>query len=254
VFGHEKGAFTGAHRLKHGLFEVASGGTIFLDEVADTSPESQAKLLRVLETGRFRRLGSSSETVVDVRVVAATNRDLTQAAARGHFREDLYYRLATFTVTIPPLRARPEDIPDLVEHFMGRFNRRFSCSKRVDPAAMEILQRHLWPGNVRELIHVVEQSVVLCDGDVIGIDDLPAGLRPAAADLPPRPTGDQIPSLRDLQRRHILWVLEKVGGNRAKAAQALMMSERTFYRLLERHRINTRTPGSPAGHGEDPQP
>ena len=246
VFGHEKGAFTGAHRLKHGLFEVATGGTIFLDEVGDTSPESQAKLLRVLETGRFRRLGSSQETAVDVRVVAATNRDLTQATARGHFREDLYYRLATFTVTIPPLRARPEDISDLVEHFIGRFNRRFSCLKRVDPDAMEVLQRHPWPGNVRELIHAIEQSVVLCDGDVIGIDDLPAGLRPAEADLPPRPSGNEIPSLRDLQRRHILWVLEKVGGSRTKAAQALKMSERTFYRLLERHRINTRPP-TPSG-------
>ena len=246
VFGHEKGAFTGAHRLKHGLFEVASGGTIFLDEVGDTSPESQAKLLRVLETGRFRRLGGSRETVVDVRVVAATNRDLTQATARGHFREDLYYRLATFTVTIPPLRARPEDVPDLVEHFIGRFNRRFSCLKRVDPEALEILQRHTWPGNVRELIHVIEQSVVLSDGDVIRIEDLPAGLRPAGAELPPSPSGDEIPSLRDLQRRHIVWVLEKVGGNRAKAAHALRMSERTFYRLLERHRINTRPPGTPA--------
>jgi len=246
VFGHEKGAFTGAHRLKHGLFEVASGGTIFLDEVGDTSPESRAKLLRVLETGRFRRLGSNSETVVDVRVVAATNRDLTQATARGHFREDLYYRLATFTVTIPPLRARPDDVPDLVEHFIGRFNRRFSCLKRVDPEAMEILQRHTWPGNVRELIHVIEQSVVLSDGDVIRIEDLPTGLRPTGADLPARPSGDEIPSLRDLQRRHILWVLDKVGGNRAKAAQALHMSERTFYRLLERHRVNTRSPGTPA--------
>ena len=246
VFGHEKGAFTGAHRLKHGLFEVANGGTIFLDEVGETSPESQARLLRVLETGRFRRLGSSHETVVDVRVVAATNRDLTQSAARGHFREDLYYRLATFTVTIPPLRARPEDVPELVEHFVGRFNRRFSCSKHVDQAALEILQRHTWPGNVRELIHVIEQSVVLCDGDVIGVEDLPVGLRPPGADLLPHVSGDDILSLREVQRRHILGVLEKVGGNRAKAAHALKMSERTFYRLLERHRNNTPAPDTPA--------
>lgn len=254
VFGHEKGAFTGAHRLKHGLFEVASGGTIFLDEVGETSPESQAKLLRVIETGRFRRLGSSRETVVDVRVVAATNRDLTQAAARGHFREDLYYRLATFTVAIPPLRARPDDIPDLVEHFLGQFNRRFSYSKRVDQAAMELLQRHTWPGNVRELIHVIEQSVVLCDGDVIRVEDLPAGLRPAGADLPPHVSDDEIPSLREVQRRHLLWVLEKVAGNRAMAAQALRMSERTLYRLLERYRGSTSAPGAPAARRANPRP
>ncbi|MCX6539389.1 MAG: sigma-54 dependent transcriptional regulator [Acidobacteria bacterium] len=254
VFGHEKGAFTGAHRLKHGLFEVANGGTIFLDEVGETSPESQAKLLRVLETGRFRRLGSSRETLVDVRVVAATNRDLTQATARGHFREDLYYRLATFTVTIPPLRARPEDVPDLVEHFIGRFNRRFSCSKRVDEAAMEILQRHTWPGNVRELIHVIEQSVVLCDGDVIRVEDLPVGIRPTGDDQTPQVSGDEIPSLREVQRRHIQWVLEKMAGNRAKAAHALRMSERTFYRLLERHRGSTPVPGGPADRHANREP
>jgi DNA-binding NtrC family response regulator len=240
VFGHEKGAFTGADRLKHGLFEVASGGTIFLDEVGDTSHESQAKLLRVLETGRFRRLGGTREIAVDVRVVAATNRDLTQATARGHFREDLYYRLATFTLTIPPLRTRPEDIPSLVEHFVARFNRRFSCVKRMDEAALDALGRHTWPGNVRELIHVIEQSFVLCDGDVIQAEDLPAGLRPEVPQAP-HADGDDIPSLREVQRRHIQWVLTKVGGNRAKAAHALGMSERTFYRLLERHRG-----GSPA--------
>jgi len=242
VFGHEKGAFTGAHRLKHGLFEVANGGTIFLDEVGDTSPDAQAKLLRVLETSRFRRLGGTREIAVDVRVIAATNRDLAQAAGRGHFREDLYYRLATFTVTIPPLRARPDDIPDLVEHFIGRFNRRFSSAKRVDALAMDVLTRYAWPGNVRELIHVIEQSVVLSDGEVIRVEDLPAPLRaefvePLVAD------GDEIPTFRDLQRRYILWVLGKVGGNRAKAARALGVTERTFYRLLERHRS---LPAAPA--------
>ncbi len=235
VFGHEKGAFTGADRLKHGLFEVASGGTIFLDEVGDTSPEAQAKLLRVLETGRFRRLGGTREIAVDVRVVAATNRDLTQAAARGHFREDLYYRLATFTVTIPPLRARPEDIPELVDYFISRFNRRFSSTKVVDAMALDALRRHAWPGNVRELIHVIEQSYVLCDGDIIHLEDLPTTVR--GADVVPSVTGnDGMPSLREVQRRHIMWVLERVGGNRSRAAMALGMSERTFYRILERHR------------------
>jgi DNA-binding NtrC family response regulator len=235
VFGHEKGAFTGADRLKHGFFEVANGGTLFLDEVGDTSPDAQAKLLRVLETGRFRRLGATAEIAVDVRVIAATNRDLAQAARRGHFREDLYYRLATFTVTIPPLRERPDDIADLIEHFIARFNRRFSCAKRMDPLAMEVLRHYGWPGNVRELVHVIEQSVVLCDGDLIRVEDLPPPLRAELVE-PVVAAGDEIPTFRDVQRRYILWVLGKVGGNRARAARALGVTERTFYRLLERHR------------------
>ena len=234
VFGHEKGAFTGAHRLKHGLFEVANGGTIFLDEVGDTSPDAQAKLLRVLETGRFRRVGGTSEISVNVRVVAATNRDLRQASTRGHFREDLYYRLATFTLTIPPLRERREDIPLLVEHFIGRFNRRFSCAKRVDPVAMDSLTRYGWPGNIRELLHVLEQTVVLSDHDLIDVHDLPPPLRDEL--VPPMTAGDDILTLREAQRRHVLWVLTKVGGNRAKAAKVLGTTERTLYRLLERHR------------------
>jgi len=234
VFGHEKGAFTGAHRLKHGLFEVANGGTIFLDEVGDTSPDAQAKLLRVLETGRFRRVGSTSEISVNVRVVAATNRDLRQASTRGHFREDLYYRLATFTLAIPPLRERREDIPLLVEHFIGRFNRRFSCAKRVDPVAMDSLTRYGWPGNIRELLHVLEQTVVLSDHDLIDVHDLPPPLRDEL--VPPMTAGDDILTMREAQRRHVLWVLTKVGGNRAKAAKVLGTTERTLYRLLERHR------------------
>jgi DNA-binding NtrC family response regulator len=248
VFGHEKGAFTGADRLKHGFFEVANGGTLFLDEVGDTSPDAQAKLLRVLETGRFRRLGATRETAVDVRVIAATNRDLAQAARRGHFREDLYYRLATFTVTIPPLRARPDDIADLVEHFIARFNRRFSCARRMDPLAMDVLRRYAWPGNVRELVHVIEQSVVLCDGEVIRVEDLPPPLRGEFVE-PLLAAGDEIPTFRDLQRRYILWVLGKVQGNRARAARAMGVTERTFYRLLERHRP---VPG--ASDAASPQP
>jgi DNA-binding NtrC family response regulator len=235
VFGHEKGAFTGAHRLKHGLFEVANGGTIFLDEVGDTSPDAQAKLLRVLETGRFRRVGGTSEVSVNVRVVAATNRDLRQASTRGHFRGDLYYRLATFTLAIPPLRERRDDIPPLVEHFIGRFNRRFSCAKRLDDVAMDVLTQYDWPGNVRELLHILEQAVVLCDNDLIGARDLPPPLRDEAS-LPSTGAVDESLNLREAQRRHVLRVLTKVGGNRAKAARALGTTERTLYRLLERHR------------------
>ena len=234
IFGHEKGAFTGAARRKHGLFEVAHAGTIFLDEIGDTSPDIQAKLLRVLETGRFRRLGGTEEIAVDVRIVAATNRNLRQAISRGHFREDLFYRLSTFTVEIPPLRERPEDIRALVDHFTRQFNARFSLSKRVGEAAMAALMRHSWPGNVRELIHVLEQAVALCDGDAVELDDLPAPLR-AAPEAPAHAQTERIPTLREVERRHVLSVLEKAGGNRAQAARLLGTSERNFYRLLKKY-------------------
>jgi DNA-binding NtrC family response regulator len=248
IFGHERGAFTGANRLKHGLFEVASGGTIFLDEVGDISLDVQAKLLRVLETGRFRRLGGTEEIAVDVRIIAATNRDLRLAISRGHFREDLFYRLATFVVEIPPLRERTEDIRLLVEHFVGQLNLRFSLSKRVGDDAMEALLRHAWPGNVRELVHVLEQAVVLSDADVIGIEDLPAVIRGSPSPSPAAEPG-QIPTLREVQRRHVFWVLEKAAGNRAQAARLLGTSERTFYRLLERYRT-TPNPRSKAPESE----
>jgi DNA-binding NtrC family response regulator len=235
IFGHERGAFTGANRLKHGLFEVANGGTIFLDEIGDISLDVQAKLLRVLETGRFRRVGGTEEIAVDVRVVAATNRDLRQAISRGHFRQDLFYRLATFVVEIPPLRQRPEDIRLLLEHFTEQFNLRFSLSKRIGEGAMAALMEHPWPGNVRELIHVLEQLVVLSEGDEIELEDLPATMRNRPPVLPAAHP-EEVLSLREVQRRHILWVLEKAGGNRAQAARLLGTSERTFYRLLERFR------------------
>jgi DNA-binding NtrC family response regulator len=200
LFGHERGAFTGAGRRKHGLFEVANGGTIFLDEVGDTGQEIQAKLLRVLETSRFRRLGGTAEISVDVRVVAATNRNLADAIARGRFREDLFYRLATLTVEIPPLRERREDIQPLADHFTRKLNARLSVDKRLSPEALVVLEQHAWPGNVRELIHVLEQTIVLSEDDVIGVEDLPVALREAAG---PRagPVDGEIPSLRQVKRR-----------------------------------------------------
>ena len=236
IFGHEKGAFTGATRQKHGLFEVAHSGTIFLDEVGDASPDIQSKLLRVLETSRFRRLGGTEEIAVDVRVVAATNRNLRDAIARGRFREDLFYRLSTFTVEIPPLRERRDDIRGLAEHFTRQFNLRFSVSKRLSEGALEALMQHSWPGNVRELIHTLEQAVALSNADTVGIDDLPPSVR-APRDTPALAETTKVPTLREVERSHIFAVLDRVDGNRAQAARLLGLSERSFYRLLRKYRL-----------------
>ncbi len=241
LFGHEKGAFTGAVRQKHGLFEVANTGTLFLDEVGDTSPEIQAKLLRVLETGRFRRLGGTKEIAVNVRVISATNRDLKKAISRGNFREDLFFRLATFTVEIPPLRERREDIPLLVEHFTRQFNLRFSRSNIFSPKAMAMLERYQWPGNIRELIHVVEQAVVLTEAKVIELENLPASVREEASNSAKVVAGDDMLPLQEVERRHVLSVLKKAGGNRARAARILDISTRNLYRLLKEY-------GWPAGN------
>jgi DNA-binding NtrC family response regulator len=235
LFGHEKGAFTGATRQRHGLFEVAGGGNLFLDEVGDMSPDSQAKLLRVLDTGHFRRLGSTREVSVDVRVISATNKDLKDAVSRGHFREDLYYRLSTLTIEIPPLRERTEDLRMLIEHFTRGFNERFSLSKHVGSKAMEALLQYSWPGNVRELIHILEQVIVLTDRDKIAPEDLPASVRPSVAESVPGEHAGQTLSLREMQRRHVLSVVEKVGGNRTVAARILEISERNLYRLLKKY-------------------
>ena len=235
LFGHEKGAFSGAARLKHGLFEVAHGGTLFLDEVGDTSLEIQAKLLRVLESGRFRRLGGTREIAVDVRFVSATNRNLAEAIAQGRFREDLFFRLSTLTIEVPPLRERPGDIALLVAHFSERIGRRAAKRARFDDAALSILVEYPWPGNVRELIHVVEQAIVLADGELIGPRDLPSAIRAvSAAGGPPAHVAGLQP-LHEVERSHVLAVLERVGGNRAAAARILDISERNLYRLIRRY-------------------
>ncbi len=229
LFGHERGAFTGASQVKHGLFEVAHGGTLFLDEIGDVSLQTQVKLLRVLEAGTFRRVGGTRQISVDVRIVAATNRDLPRLMDEGAFRRDLYFRLNTIHLVVPPLRDRPEDIPVLAEYFMGRLNARFGLKRRLPPEATAQLQRHRWPGNARELLHALEQAVILSEGDLVNPRHLPGGDLSSGAAAP-----EPLLPLAEVERRHIAKVLEAVNHNRKEAAAILGISERTLYRKLPR--------------------
>jgi DNA-binding NtrC family response regulator len=237
LFGHERGAFTGADRAKPGLFEVAHTGTIFLDEIGEVSQATQVKLLRVLDTSTFRHVGGTAEIRVDVRVLAATNRDLPALVRQGLFREDLYYRLTTITLRIPPLRERPGDVVILAEHFCRVLNERFGFRKRIGPEALAILRGHAWPGNVRELLHVVEAAMVLCEGQEVGPEHLPATLRPvmSAPSAVPASSGGRVPTLEELERTHIAAVLDATKGHRGHAAQMLGISERNLYRKLREY-------------------
>ena len=232
LFGHEKGAYTGAVRLKHGLFEVADRGTIFLDEIGELTPQLQVKLLRVLETGVFRRLGGTADIRVDVRVIAATNRSLEVMMKEGEFREDLYYRLNVFSLQIPPLRERTDDIPTLVEHFVRNSAMPQKRTARVSEPAMQVLLRYPWPGNVRELENVIERALILCDSGVIEPEHLPLGVR-----LEPsfRATDEdrRLVTLEEVERRYVKRVLEECKGHRHKAASILGISERNLYRKLK---------------------
>jgi DNA-binding NtrC family response regulator len=235
LFGHERGAFTGADRAKPGLFEVAEGGTLFVDEVAEMSPALQAKLLRVLENGHYRRVGATQERTADVRVVAATNKPLEAEQKAGRFREDLFYRLNVVAVDLPPLRDRREDIPLLVEHFL-RTRPVGPTMWAVDPDALAALTRYDWPGNVRELANVVERAQILAEGNTITRDDLPDSVKDAAAaEGAAAPNPD---SLDGVERQHVRDTLDRHGGNKVRAAKALGVSRRTLYRLLKKYRLD----------------
>jgi DNA-binding NtrC family response regulator len=237
LFGHERGAFTGADRGKPGLFEVANGGTIFLDEIGEVSPATQTKLLRVLDSSTFRHVGGTAEIRVDVRVLTATNRDLSAMVRQGLFREDLFYRLSTITVEVPPLRARGADVELLAQHFVSMLNERFGSAKRISEEALQLLRRHNWPGNVRELLHVVEAAMVLCEGACILPEHLPANVRssPPAVVSGSASNGMSLPTLEQMEREHVRKALEASNGHRGNAAKILGISERNLYRKLHEH-------------------
>ena len=237
LFGHERGAFTGADRAKPGLFEVANGGTIFLDEIGEVSPATQTKLLRVLDTSTFRHVGSTREIHVDVRILTATNRDVPAMVRQGLFREDLFYRLSTITVELPPLRARGNDVELLARHFATVLNERFGSNKQIGEAALELLRRHNWPGNVRELLHVVEAALVLCEGVQVLPEHLPASLRNAKPAPPAAALGQdsRLPTLQEAELTHIRMAIEASKGHRGTAARILGISERNLYRKLREY-------------------
>jgi two-component system NtrC family response regulator len=232
LFGHRKGAFTGADEHRVGLFEVANGGTIFLDEIGELPKAMQAKLLRVLESREIRRVGDNKSITADVRVVCATHRDLPEMVAAGEFREDLMYRINTFEIFLPPLRDRLDDIPELAEHLLGRSRARAGgVGRRLADDAISALKVHVWPGNVRELANVIEHATILCDEGPITADCLPVHfnrrqLTGAAANRP-GPI-----SLRDLEMQAIYQALERHSGNKPKAAEELGISLKTLYNKL----------------------
>jgi two-component system NtrC family response regulator/two-component system response regulator HydG len=230
LFGHEKGAFTGAIGMKKGVFEEADGGTIFLDEIGELSGVMQVKLLRVLQEGEFMRLGGTKPLRVNVRMIAATNRDLEKGIRDGQFREDLFYRLNVIALTLPPLRERREDIPELVRHYVEALSRETARGlNSVAPEAMARLQGYDWPGNIRELRNVVERGLVLAEKGIITEDDLPPEVAPRAA----RPAGPaDAHSLEKLELDHIASVLKECHGNKRLAAERLGISRSTLYEKL----------------------
>jgi DNA-binding NtrC family response regulator len=225
LFGHEKGAFTGAVNAKPGLVELADGGTLFLDEIGEMELDSQVKVLRALETSMFFRVGGTRPRRVDVRLVAATNRDLAEAMRAGEFRQDLYYRINTITLKLPSLRDRRDDIGLLAQHFLEA--KAAYGAKHLSPAALAALDAYPWPGNVRELLHAIERAVILAKGDEIQPEDLPPEVQ-GRSDAGPTYTG----TLESMERTHIVSTMRQVGGHRGKAAALLAIDPKTLYRKI----------------------
>ncbi len=237
IFGHERGAFTGALERRAGCFELANGGTLLLDEIAEMSAATQAKFLRILQDGTVRRLGGKVEMQVDVRVIAATNKDPLKAMKDGVFREDLFYRLNVFTLHLPPLRERKEDIPLLIQAFIEEFNAKYDKRiKSVDEATLQIFLGHAWPGNVRELRNTIERGLIVCDAELIAPRHLPPGIPSAAAgessEAISLPLGVTV---EEAEKALILKTLASLGNNKARAAQVLGISVKTLHNKLHRY-------------------
>ena len=242
LFGHARGAFSGALELKRGLFEEASGGTLFLDEIGSLTPAAQAKLLRVLEEAAVRRVGETKSVPVDVRILAATNRNLQAGIAAGQFREDLFYRLSVVTLVVPPLRDRREDIEALARHFLAESVRRLGKPRIFAPEAIERLRGYGYPGNVRELRYAIEQAVILSEDGVLTPEDFPF-LRPKAeADAGVPAPAPLRAAPRQIEAAAVQEALRQSGGNRVRAARALGISRATLYRLLDRDRVEAVEP------------
>lgn len=234
LFGYEKGAFTGAANRKPGRFELADGGTLFLDEVAEMSSSSQVKLLRVLQEGEFERVGGTKTISVDVRIVAATNRDLDRLVAQKDFRDDLYYRLNVIPIHLPALRERSDDIPLLSSHFVRVYaDKNHKEIKGISDEALDALATHRWPGNVRELENTLERAVVLCKGDHIGLDDLPTHIQPEGRGGPRKLVFPIGTPLREIEQTAIRETLRHTGGDKKLASRLLGIATRTIYRRLE---------------------
>jgi transcriptional regulator with GAF, ATPase, and Fis domain len=245
LFGHERGAFTGADRLRPGRFELADRGTLFLDEVGELPPELQVMLLRVLQEGEFERLGGGTTRRVDVRVIAATNRNLGIEVQEGRFREDLFYRLSVFPIHVPPLRERAEDIPVLAEYFLQRvaprIGRRF-CG--IEPPSMRLLQQYRWPGNIRQLQNVVEQSALLCDDGQLQVNATAlSGIRSSDRQNSAQGMFADNLTLEEVKKRYISHLLATTRGNMLRTAAILDVDRRSLYRMLARYQL-----GSPAVH------
>ncbi len=234
LFGHVRGAFTGAVKDKIGLFERAHNGTIFLDEIGDISPRMQSRLLRVIESGEFDRVGGTKSVQVNIRVVAATNRNLEQKVIAGEFRQDLYYRLKVVEINLPSLRQRQQDIPLLIEHFLEKFNGQFSKNIRgISTDTLNVLMLHSWPGNIRELENTLEHAFVRCQENVIKINHLP----PTFAEFAPQLSTEEEPDSAWHEAKRVRWALRKSSWNKSRAAELLGMSRRTIYRKIYHYNI-----------------
>jgi len=231
LFGHEKGAFTSADASRPGLFEAANGGTLFLDEISETRPGFQVNLLRAVQEKQIRRVGSHKYTPIDVRILAASNRDLAKLTGHGQFREDLYYRLSVVVINLPSLEERRADIPLLVQHFLKRSNAKNKRTVKITDQALELLTNAAWPGNVRELENLIERLAIFCTSGEIGVPDVERErhLVPSNGSTAGLPT-----TLEDMERQHIVRVLQEHRGNKSKAARALGIERKTLYQKARR--------------------